>query len=135
MGQSKQKRSAPRKSRSRGSGPTVADVAGLAGVSPMTVSRVINREGNVLPPTQEKVRSAIEALGYVPNSAARHLASGRQCRIALLHSNPSSAYLSEILMGSLAQASASHAQLVVEHCEDSDTVNNLVSRLGVHRVD
>jgi LacI family transcriptional regulator len=135
MVQAKREGSAPRKSRPRGSGPTIAEVARLAGVSPMTVSRVINREGNVLPATQEKVRGAIETLGYVPNPAARHLAGGRQCRIVLLHSNPSSAYLSEFLMGSLAQASASHAQLVVEHCEETDTADALVARLGAHRVD
>lgn len=135
MGQKRQEGSAPRKSRPRGGGPTIADVARLAGVSPMTVSRVINREGNVLPPTQAKVREAIKTLGYVPNSAARYLASGRQCRIALLHSNPSSAYLSEFLMGSLAQASASHAQLVVEHCDAADTAEVLVARLSLHRVD
>jgi len=125
----------PRRPRKGGSGPAVADVARRAGVSPMTVSRVINRVGNVQPATQEKVRKAVRELGYTPNPAARHLAGGRQCRIALLHSNPSSAYLSEFLMGSLAQASASNAQLVVEHCEEADDAEALVARLKAHRVD
>ena len=125
----------PRKSRARGSGPTVADVARLAGVSPMTVSRVMNASGNVQPATCEKVQAAIAELGYVPNAAARNLAGGRQCRIALLHANPSSAYLSEFLMGSLAQASASNAQLVVEYCEDADIADVLVAKLRAHRAD
>ncbi len=116
-------------------GPTLADVARAAGVSPMTASRVVNREANVLPATREKVEQAIAALGYVPNAAARNLASGKQCRIALLHSNPSSAYLSEFLMGSLAQASVVNAQLVVEYCEDTDTADTLVDKLRSHRVD
>jgi LacI family transcriptional regulator len=116
-------------------GPTVADVARLAGVSPMTVSRVINSEPNVLPATRDKVRAAIATLGYVPNPAARSLAGGQQCRIALLHANPSAAYLSEFLMGSLAQASLIDAQLVVEHHDPADDAEALVHRLAGHRVD
>ncbi|HSI17147.1 MAG TPA: LacI family DNA-binding transcriptional regulator [Sphingomonas sp.] len=124
-----------RKPRTGTRGPTVADVARLAGVSPMTVSRVINAEPNVLPTTRAKVRAAIAALRYVPNPAARSLAGGQQCRIALLHANPSAAYLSEFLMGSLAQASVIDAQLVVEHYDPTDDAEALVHRLAGHRVD
>ena len=124
-----------RKPRPGTRGPTVADVARHAGVSPMTVSRVINREPNVLPATRAKVDEAIAALGYVPNAAARSLAAGQQCRIALLHANPSAAYLSEVLMGSLAQASQIDAQLIVEHCELDEDPQALVRRLAGHRVD
>ncbi|WP_417934696.1 LacI family DNA-binding transcriptional regulator, partial [Enterobacter cloacae complex sp.6700816] len=46
---------------------TIADVAQLAGVSPMTVSRVINGEQNVRPGTREKVQAAVAELNYVPN--------------------------------------------------------------------
>ena len=125
----------PRKPRVGMRGPTVADVARLAGVSPMTVSRVINSEPNVLPATRDKVTNAIARLGYVPNPAARSLAGGQQCRIALLHANPSAAYLSEFLMGSLAQASLIDAQLIVEHCDLSERPEALVRRLAGHRVD
>ena len=124
-----------RKPRSGTRGPTVADVARHAGVSPMTVSRVINSEPTVLPATCEKVTAAIEALGYVPNPAARSLAGGRQCRIALLHANPSAAYLSEFLMGSLAQASQFDVQLIVEHCDIAPSPAELVRKLAGHRVD
>jgi LacI family transcriptional regulator len=124
-----------RKPRSGTRGPTVADVARHAGVSPMTVSRVINCEPNVLPATREKVDAAIALLGYMPNPAARSLAGGQQCRIALLHANPSAAYLSEFLMGSLAQASLIDAQLIVEHCDLAEAPAELVRRLAGHRVD
>lgn len=125
----------PRKPRLGTSGPTVADVARQAGVSPMTVSRVINCEPNVLPATRDKVTAAINALGYVPNPAARSLAGGQQCRIALLHANPSAAYLSEFLMGSLAQASQIDVQLIVEQCDFEESPVELVRRLAGHRVD
>ena len=55
---------------------TLRDVARLAGVSAMTVSNVINgREGRVSAATVEKVRAAVEEIGYVPNASARSLAS------------------------------------------------------------
>ena len=113
----------------------MADVAQAAGVSPMTVSRVINCEPSVLPATRERVEQAIAALGYVPNPAARSLAGGQQCRIALLHANPSAAFLSEFLMGSLKQASLIDAQLIVQHCDVSENPADLVRRLAGHRVD
>lgn len=124
-----------RRSRRVGTGPTVNDVARAAGVSPMTVSRVINREGNVLPATREKVDQAIALLGYVPNAAARSLAGRPHCRLALLHSNPSAAYLSEFLVGSLAGAGEVDAEIVVEHWNGVEAAGALVARLGQHRID
>jgi LacI family transcriptional regulator len=96
---------------------TIADVAAEAGFSPMTVSRVINGEKNVRESTREAIKDAIAKLNYSPNLAARTLAGAEQIRIGLLYSNPSSAYLSEFLVGSLEQARLSHVQLVVEKCE------------------
>jgi LacI family transcriptional regulator len=100
--------------------PTISDVAAHAGVSPMTVSRVINGETNVRAETRRKVEEAIAVLNYAPNAAARTLAGGDDIRIGLLHSNPSFAYLSEFLVGSLDQASRSNVHLVVEKCDDDD---------------
>ncbi|WP_328609223.1 LacI family DNA-binding transcriptional regulator [Amycolatopsis sp. NBC_00345] len=57
--------------------PSLADVAAAAGVSHMTVSRVVNGTGPVGPDTRARVQSAVEKLGYRPNSAARALATGR----------------------------------------------------------
>lgn len=100
--------------------PTINDVAARAGVSPMTVSRVINAGGNVREETRERVERAIAALNYAPSAAARILAGGEEIRIGLLHSNPSFAYLSAFLVGSLDQASRSNVQLVVEKCDDGE---------------
>lgn len=101
----------------RGSAATIADVARHAGVSPMTVSRVINGAESVRAQTREKVQAAIAALSYTPNQAAQRLAGSDQLRVGVLYSNPSAAYLSEFLVGLLEQASLCHAQLVVEKCE------------------
>ncbi|MGW4489808.1 LacI family DNA-binding transcriptional regulator [Amycolatopsis sp. NPDC004368] len=56
---------------------SLTDVAGLAGVSHMTVSRVINGTGPVRPETRARVLAAVEELRYRPNSAARALVTGR----------------------------------------------------------
>ncbi|MBR0552518.1 LacI family DNA-binding transcriptional regulator [Stakelama marina] len=100
--------------------PTIADVARVAGVSPMTVSRVINGEANVRDSTRENVNAAIAQLNYAPNTAARMLAGAGQMKIALLYSNPSAGYLSEVLVGSLDQARSSDAQLIVEKCDPGE---------------
>ena len=54
--------------------PTIYDVALLAGVSHMTVSRVLNDAENVREPTRERVIVAMRELNYVPNTAAQELA-------------------------------------------------------------
>lgn len=63
---------------------TISDVAKRAGVSPVTVSRVINNAANVSPATRENVRRAIEELGYVPSGVAQSLRSKRTRSLALL---------------------------------------------------
>src|SRR3546814_5231265 len=71
----------PRSSRRQRNAPTINDVAKHAGVSPMTVSRVINGEQIVRSATKEKVEAAIAALNYSPSAAARSLAGGDETRI------------------------------------------------------
>ena len=63
-------------SRSR-RGPSMAQVAHLAGVSSQTVSRVANGLTNVDGATRDRVLAAMDELGYRPNSAARALKSGQ----------------------------------------------------------
>lgn len=93
---------------------TIHEVARRAGVSPMTVSRVTHGVENVRDATRELVLKAIRELNYSPNPAAQSLAGARNTRIALIYSNPSVAYLSELLVGALEKASRTAAQLVVE---------------------
>jgi LacI family transcriptional regulator len=100
--------------RRRGGAVTIHEVARLASVSPMTVSRVINGESNVRDTTRELVMEAVRALNYRPNPAARVLAGARDVRIALIYSNPSSSYLSEMLVGALDGSHRAAAQLVLD---------------------
>jgi LacI family transcriptional regulator len=66
------------------SAPTLEMVAAAAGVSRSTVSRVINDSPKVTPEAFAAVQAAIDKLGYVPNRAARILASRRTLSIALV---------------------------------------------------
>jgi len=64
--------------------PTLDDVAALAGVGRGTVSRAINGAPNVSARSQAAVMAAVEALGYVPNKAARSLVTRRNDSVTLV---------------------------------------------------
>lgn len=64
--------------------PTIREVAKLAGVALMTVSRVINDHPSVRPKTRKKVQAAIEELGYERNEAAGLLKGQRAMMIGLI---------------------------------------------------
>jgi len=65
----------------------ISDVAKLAGVSTMTVSRVLNENVHVKPGNVQKVRDAIDKLGYRPNMLAKALATRRSYTLALVMVN------------------------------------------------
>ncbi|MFC1959710.1 LacI family DNA-binding transcriptional regulator [Chloroflexota bacterium] len=64
---------------------TMADVARAAGVSKMTVSRVINDKGEIAEDTRKKVRLVMAELGYTPHAQAQRLGTGRSNTISLLY--------------------------------------------------
>jgi len=76
---------------------TLRDVAELAGVSPRTVSNVVNGYAQVAPATREKVERAIAELGYRPNVLARNLANGRSGQIAVVVPYLDTPYFAELL--------------------------------------
>ncbi|MFC4728224.1 LacI family DNA-binding transcriptional regulator [Coralloluteibacterium thermophilus] len=106
--------------RRKGRAVTIAEVASLAGVSPMTVSRVMNNQGKVRDSTRERVLQAVRELDYTPNLAAASLAAAQHTRIALIYTNPSGAYLRELLVGLLRIASRNAIQLVIDYWEGLD---------------
>lgn len=122
--------------RSRGS-VTVQDVARAAGVSAMTVSRVVNGEKNVRESTRDTVLDAVRRLNYSPNTAARSLAAGEATQIGLLYSNPSAAYLSQFLVGALDGARKTGSHLLIEACEgeSADEQAEVTRRFAVTSVE
>jgi LacI family gluconate utilization system Gnt-I transcriptional repressor len=92
-------RSAPRTRVRAGHRPTIADVSRLAGVSRMTVSRVVRDLDVVQAKTRDRVRKAIADLGYVPDLAAGSLATRRSGFIALLLPTLTNANFSAVAHG------------------------------------
>jgi LacI family gluconate utilization system Gnt-I transcriptional repressor len=64
--------------------PTMADVARLAGVSAMTVSRALRHDASVSCRTRARVLEVIDELGYVPDKVAGALSSGRSGLVAVV---------------------------------------------------
>ena len=75
---------------------TLRDVAAHAGVSPRTVSNVVNGFAHVSPTMRTKVQASIEALRYKPNLLARSLRQGRTGHILLLVPDLTVAYFAEL---------------------------------------
>ena len=78
---------------------TISDVAKRAGVSAMTVSRVVNGTGYTSAETRARVEAAIDELGYVPNALARQLRSKRTKTIALVVADISNPFFTTIARG------------------------------------
>ena len=96
---------------------TIDDVAKLAGVARVTVSRVLNNGSNVRPETRERVQRAVDELGYSVNQQARALASGMGRQIMLIHAHspelePNSYYNAGLELGALRGCSSLGFDLV-----------------------
>lgn len=91
---------------------TIHDVARHAGVSSMTVSRVMTGKRHVSEAMRERVNAAIAELDYSPNLTARSFSSA--VRIGAIYSNPSSSNLGSFLMGAFRQSGESGCQFLIE---------------------
>lgn len=109
---------------------TVRDIARLAGVSPATVSRVMNHRNMVEKETAERVEAAINELGYIVKET--HTPYAPDCKVILVNvvqgSNP---FYSEVINGAITSAAAHGFTLLVNH----DTINtsSLGSFIGLVR--
>jgi len=127
----------PRKAKTTESATlTIHDVARHAGVSSMTVSRVINKNVNVREPLRERVMASIKALNYSLNMAARSTRAGLSgARIGILYSTPSAGFLNDILIGALEQCSRTGGQLLLEQCTSLASQKAALKRLTAKGVD
>lgn len=83
----------------RGDGPTLSDVARLAGVSAATASKALNDKFDVSEATRERVGSAARELGYLPNTLARGLQNGRSGTVGVITSDLDGRFALPILAG------------------------------------
>lgn len=102
---------------------TLEDVAARAGVSRATASRVVSGGAKVAPATRRAVERAVEALGYVPNRAARSLAGRSSETVALVVSEPSARMFGDPFFAGVTRAiaaalGATRYQLVLLMAQD-----------------
>ncbi|MEU0434307.1 LacI family DNA-binding transcriptional regulator [Streptomyces sp. NPDC006290] len=105
--------------------PTLEAVAARAGVSRATVSRVVNGGDGVREPLVERVRRAVEELGYVPNQAARSLVTRRHDAVAVVIAEPETRVFADPffalqLRGISKELTANDSQLVLLLTEGRD---------------
>jgi DNA-binding LacI/PurR family transcriptional regulator len=93
---------------------TMHDVARVAGVSIKTVSNVINDYPHVRTATRDRVRAAIQELGYQPNLSARGLRSGKTGVIGLAIPSVREAYFAELVDSIIAAAEKRGLGVVVD---------------------
>lgn len=77
----------------------IIEVATLAGVSSMTVSRYFNQPEKLAEATREKVQAAVEQLSYVPNAAALTLLRGRSETLALVFQFIDNPFFAQVIRG------------------------------------
>jgi LacI family transcriptional regulator len=116
---------------------TLKDVARHAGVSPKTVSRVVNSQGEISPETRARVQSAIQELGYRPNILARSLVNQRTNTLAVVASGIEYFGPSRTLLGIEQQANAFGYSLFLSllHQPDDADVEHVLDELVARRVD
>ncbi|AHF88357.1 transcriptional regulator (plasmid) [Rhizobium leguminosarum bv. trifolii WSM1689] len=115
---------------------TIADVARAAGVSPMTVSRVLNDRGGASAETSQRIILAASELNYRPNPFARGLRSDRSRAIGLLVPDITNPFFPEVIRGAEDAASAAGYNLLLSNVvENSKREEELIETLLRHRVD
>jgi LacI family gluconate utilization system Gnt-I transcriptional repressor len=112
---------------------TLDDVAELAGVAPITVSRALHKPHLVSPKTVEKVRVAVDSLGYVPNLLAGGLASSKSRLVMAVIPTTINPTFSEMVDALREDLVKSGYQLMIglsgySDAREEDLVNAIVSR-------
>lgn len=109
--------------------PTITALARHVGVSPATVSRVMNGNPTVAPDLAQRVKAAATQLGYRPSQSARALVLGRTSTVAVLVPDLTNPVFQGILRG-ISRAGAAHGvhMLVVDSAEDASAEPELAAR-------
>lgn len=100
--------------------PTIRDVASRAGVAPITVSRVINDSDYVSQETRERVETAIEELGYVPNMLGPSLRFKQTMTLALVLTDITNPFWTTVARGVEDVAQASGYSIILCNTDESE---------------
>ncbi len=115
--------------------PNISDVARLAGVSISTVSRVVNATTPVSEDVEQRVRNAIQLLGYTPHVGARNLASQHTNTIGLMLPELSSNFFPPLLRGIEAVVRRAEYDLLIYAHQARHDGRQRRSPIGEHNAD
>ncbi|PXY33687.1 hypothetical protein BAY59_09620 [Prauserella coralliicola] len=102
----------------------------MAGVSPSTVSRALNKPGRINASTEHRIREIAEAIGYRLNPLARALPTGRTQTLALTLSDITNPVYFELIRGAeRVAASRGYILILAESQESADLENETAQRL------
>lgn len=90
------------------------DIADKAGVSMMTVSRVMNDDPKVGAKTRDRILAIAQDMQYRPNIAARHLASSKSYFIGIFCDFANASYVNKFLVGALRKCRSSGYHVVID---------------------
>ncbi len=117
-------------------GSTLHDVAALAGVSPRTVSRVVNGEAGFGEATRLRVLEAIEKVGYRPNMLARALITRRTGTVGLVVPQMIDPFFAELIDGVQAAVNASgRTMIIAKHDDDLAVFDSILDTFSSFAVD
>ena len=105
--------------RARGGAATIYDVAELAGVSPSTVSRALNKPGRISAGTEARIRAAASRLSLRLNPMARALHTGRTRTLALVVADITNPMIFDIVRGAEHTAKTHDYTLVIAESQES----------------
>jgi len=98
---------------------TIRDVARLAGVAPITVSRVINKTGYISDETRQKVQEAVAQLGYVPNTLSQSLRWKQTGMLALVLTDVTNPFWTTVARGVEDAASQAGYHVILCNTDES----------------
>ncbi|NQX63370.1 LacI family DNA-binding transcriptional regulator [Paenibacillus qinlingensis] len=115
---------------------TIYDIAAKAGVSAMTVSRVINNTGRISEKTRKRVRKVMEELHYIPNMLARSLVSQKTHLLSLLITDITNPFYTTLARGAEdAAKKAGYRLLFANSDEDYAKEKDYIDMILTTRVD
>lgn len=88
----------------------IKDIAQLCNVSPATVSKALNNHSDISDATKQRIRAAAKELGYMTNSAARALKTGKTNNIGVLFMDESNRGISHEFFSTMLESIKSHAE-------------------------
>jgi LacI family transcriptional regulator len=111
---------------------TIYDISKRPNVSTMTVSRVINKSGNVSEATRKKVENAIAELNYIPNSSARYLTAKKSKILSLMITDITNPFFTKVARGAEDKAKQMGYRLLLCNSDEdidkeSDYIHMLIS--------